>query len=95
MARNSEKAMTALARWRQMKIDSETGGSKFNGVRRRPYLAEECADVRYIYYIFNGIFYIFLPLGGVNDGVAKLFKKYLKKWRKFKTRDSASFDCGI
>lgn len=46
MARNSEKAMTALARWRQMKIDSETGGGKFNGVRRRPYLAEECGDVR-------------------------------------------------
>lgn len=46
MARNSEKAMTALARWRQMKIDSETGGGKFTGVRRRPYLAEECADVR-------------------------------------------------
>lgn len=46
MARNSEKAMTALARWRQMKIDSETGGGKFTGVRRRPYLAEECGDVR-------------------------------------------------
>lgn len=29
-----------------MKIDSETGGGKFTGVRRRPYLAEECADVR-------------------------------------------------
>lgn len=38
--------MTALARWRQMKIDSETGGGKFTGVRRRPYLAEECPDVR-------------------------------------------------
>jgi len=38
--------MTALARWRQMKIDSETGGGKFTGVRRRPYLAEECGDVR-------------------------------------------------
>lgn len=46
MARNSEKAMTALARWRQMKLDSETGGGKFTGVRRRPYLAEECPDVR-------------------------------------------------
>jgi len=46
MARNSEKAMTALARWRQMKIDSETGGGKFTGIRRRPYLAEECPDVR-------------------------------------------------
>lgn len=38
--------MTALARWRQMKLDSETGGGKFTGVRRRPYLAEECPDVR-------------------------------------------------
>ena len=31
MAQNSEKAMTALA---------------FTGVRRRPFLAEECTDVR-------------------------------------------------
>jgi len=47
MARNSEKAMTALARWRDLKLQSEGGGSeKFTGVRRRPFLAEECTDVR-------------------------------------------------
>jgi len=47
MARNSEKAMTALARWRQLKIDSETSGSgNYSGVRKRPFLAEECSDVR-------------------------------------------------
>jgi len=49
MARNSEKAMTALARWRDLKLASEgAGGSgeKFTGVRRRPFLAEECTDVR-------------------------------------------------
>jgi len=47
MARNSEKAMTALARWRDLKLQSEGGGSeKFTGVRRRPFLAEECSDVR-------------------------------------------------
>jgi len=47
MARNSEKAMTALARWRDLKLSSEGGGSeKFTGVRRRPFLAEECSDVR-------------------------------------------------
>lgn len=47
MARNSEKAMTALARWRDLKLQSEGGGSeKFTGVRRRPFLAEECSDIR-------------------------------------------------
>ena len=47
MARNSEKAMTALARWRDLKLTSEGGGSeKFTGVRRRPFLAEECSDIR-------------------------------------------------
>jgi len=49
MARNSEKAMTALARWRQLKIDSETSGSgNYSGVRKRPFLAEECSDVRLV-----------------------------------------------
>lgn len=38
MARNAEKAMTALARWRQ--AHSETAGSNEN--TRRPYLASEC-----------------------------------------------------
>lgn len=47
MARNSEKAMTALARWRDLKMANEGGGSeKFTGVRRRPFLAEEVSDVR-------------------------------------------------
>lgn len=39
MARNSEKAMTALARWRQAKL-AEEGLDKKN--ERRPYLASEC-----------------------------------------------------
>lgn len=38
--------MTALARWRQLKIDSETSGGRFTGVRKRPFLAEECSDIR-------------------------------------------------
>lgn len=47
MARNSEKAMTALARWRDLKLAQEGGGSeKFTGIRKRPFLAEECTDVR-------------------------------------------------
>lgn len=47
MARNSEKAMTALARWRDLKLQQEGGGSeKFTGIRKRPFLAEECTDVR-------------------------------------------------
>ena len=47
MARNSEKAMTALARWRDLKLQNEGGGTeKFTGIRRRPFLAEECTDVR-------------------------------------------------
>ena len=38
MARNAEKAMTTLARWRQ----SQTGEVK----KRRPYLASECDDLK-------------------------------------------------
>lgn len=39
MARNAEKAMTTLARWRAAK-EAETGKNE-----RRPYLASECNDV--------------------------------------------------
>lgn len=39
MARNAEKAMTTLARWRAAK-EAETGKNE-----RRPYLASECHDV--------------------------------------------------
>ncbi|XP_074645171.1 pre-mRNA-splicing factor ISY1 homolog [Tubulanus polymorphus] len=39
MARNSEKAMTTLARWRAAHID------KVNEQTRRPYLASECDDL--------------------------------------------------
>lgn len=39
MARNAEKAMTALARWRRMKIEEEKGPEL-----RRPALASECTD---------------------------------------------------
>lgn len=43
MARNSEKAMTALARWRQAKL-AEEGLDKKN--ERRPYLASECNNLK-------------------------------------------------
>lgn len=39
MARNAEKAMTTLARWRAAK-ETESGKNE-----RRPYLASECNDV--------------------------------------------------
>ena len=38
MARNSEKAMTALARWRRGKEEEEGGGKK---IERRPYLGKD------------------------------------------------------
>ncbi|XP_055345906.1 pre-mRNA-splicing factor ISY1 homolog [Paramacrobiotus metropolitanus] len=41
MARNAEKAMTALARWHKMKTDEARGVGE-----RRPYLASMCSDVR-------------------------------------------------
>nr|CAG4642658.1 EOG090X09UC [Evadne anonyx] len=40
MARNAEKAMTTLARWRM----SQAG--TLNGKERRPYLASECKDLK-------------------------------------------------
>ncbi|XP_074599794.1 pre-mRNA-splicing factor ISY1 homolog [Brevipalpus obovatus] len=40
MARNAEKAMTTLARWRQAQLE----GDKIK--KRRPYLASECNDLR-------------------------------------------------
>ena len=40
MARNSEKAMTTLARWRQAQLETD------KGKRRRPYLASECNDLK-------------------------------------------------
>jgi len=43
MARNSEKAMTALARWRRAKMEEE-GTDKKN--QRRPYLASECDNLQ-------------------------------------------------
>ncbi|GAU90179.1 hypothetical protein RvY_02634 [Ramazzottius varieornatus] len=41
MARNAEKAMTALARWHKMKTDESRGIGE-----RRPYLASLCTDVK-------------------------------------------------
>jgi len=41
MARNAEKAMTALARWHKMKIDEERGP-----VQRRPGNTLECTEVK-------------------------------------------------
>ena len=43
MARNSEKAMTALARWRKAKMEEE--GLDTKG-QRRPYLASQCHDLK-------------------------------------------------
>ena len=42
MARNSEKAMTALARWRRAKEEEEEG---FKKPSKRPYLATECDNL--------------------------------------------------
>ena len=43
MARNSEKAMTALARWRNAKL-AEDGNDK--KAERRPYLATHCDNLK-------------------------------------------------
>nr|CAG4650325.1 EOG090X09UC [Sida crystallina] len=40
MARNAEKAMTTLARWRQAQLGT------LGGKERRPYLASECNDLK-------------------------------------------------
>jgi len=40
MARNAEKAMTTLARWRMSQLGT------LNGKERRPYLASECKDLK-------------------------------------------------
>jgi pre-mRNA-splicing factor ISY1 len=42
MARNAEKAMTTLARWRAAQTEGERSGPR----RRRPFLASECEDLR-------------------------------------------------
>ena len=42
MARNSEKAMTALARWRRAKEDEDGEAKKPS---KRPYLATECDNL--------------------------------------------------
>lgn len=42
MARNSEKAMTALARWRKAKLEEEGLDKKYV---RRPFLATECDNL--------------------------------------------------
>lgn len=42
MARNAEKAMTTLARWRAAQTEGERTGFK----RRRPFLASECENLR-------------------------------------------------
>ena len=43
MARNSEKAMTALSRWRQAKLAEEGLDTKNE---RRPFLASECSNLK-------------------------------------------------
>eukprot|EP00096_Caligus_rogercresseyi_P000306 TRINITY_DN1071_c0_g1_i1.p1 TRINITY_DN1071_c0_g1~~TRINITY_DN1071_c0_g1_i1.p1 ORF type:complete len:280 (-),score=99.21 TRINITY_DN1071_c0_g1_i1:138-977(-) len=45
MARNSEKAMTALARWRQAKL-AEEGSDAAKKFDRRPYLASHCHNLK-------------------------------------------------
>jgi len=44
MARNSEKAMTTLARWRAAQLAEASGGK--SQPERRPYLASECDDLQ-------------------------------------------------
>jgi len=49
MARNAEKAMTTLARWRQSQLDDQTGGGgggAGGSKQRRPYLASQCDDLK-------------------------------------------------
>jgi pre-mRNA-splicing factor ISY1 len=41
MARNAEKAMTTLARWRQSQLEAESGAKQ-----RRPFLASDCSDLK-------------------------------------------------
>jgi len=41
MARNAEKAMTTLARWRQSQLEAESGAKQ-----RRPFLASDCNDLK-------------------------------------------------
>jgi len=41
MARNAEKAMTTLARWRQSQLEEQGGGKE-----RRPYLASDCSNLK-------------------------------------------------
>ena len=50
MARNSEKAMTALARWRRGKEEEEGGGKK---IERRPYLGKDLFKYEVFKKIFN------------------------------------------
>lgn len=45
MARNSEKAMSTLHRWRQLQASEAEGGIK-GKPKRRPYLAELCQDLK-------------------------------------------------
>ena len=57
MARNSEKAMTALARWRRAKMEEEGTDKK---TQRRPYLASECDNlqVNFIWRLDVNIYYL-------------------------------------
>lgn len=45
MARNSEKAMSTLSRWRQLQANEAEGGIK-GRPKKRPYLAELCLDLK-------------------------------------------------
>lgn len=45
MARNSEKAMSTLSRWRQLQANEAEGGIK-GRPKKRPYLAELCQDLK-------------------------------------------------
>ena len=52
MARNSEKAMTALARWRRGKEEEEGGGKK---TERRPYLGKDI----FFSYVFKNLKFVY------------------------------------
>ena len=70
MARNSEKAMTALARWRRGKEEEEGGGKK---IERRPYLGKD------FFLVFKKILNSCIgSLTAENKAIYRLMFRYIK-----------------
>ena len=72
MARNSEKAMTALARWRDLKLANEGAGGS-GGTLSGVFLSYNNFQVKNLLALEGGLFWLksALMLGHVNDGGAK------------------------